>query len=150
MLVFPSRKLNALENIFTNKCKESGDILNSHVDNPFLSFLLSRPFSVFSFSIISFFLDMFCLNSPCFQCPQRGSPPVLGQDQDRRHCVVGQSPPSPPFSAVTCCPLPPPAVLRRYLPSPTRNCLTSWGTSLFIMTASCEFTDEDGLQVTRM
>jgi len=41
----------------------------------------------------------------------------------------------PMFSAVPCCPPSSPAVLCKHLPSPTRRCLTSWGSSSFLMTA---------------
>jgi len=39
------------------------------------------------------------------------------------------------FSAVPCRPLPSPAVLCSYLPSPGRSCLRSWGSSSLLMTA---------------
>jgi len=119
-----------------------------------------------------FFLTVFpCL---CFlQCSQRGSPSVLGQDEDGRHFVVPSRlfqnlpdkleqrtrtddivssptvprrlPPSsavfrcfPLFSAVPYRPPSSPAVLCRHLPSHTRRCLTSWGSSSFVMTAVLE------------
>ena len=134
------------------------------------------------------------------QCSQRGSPSVLGQDEDGRHFVVPsrlfqnlpdkleqrtrmddivssptvphRPPPSPVvprrplwstavfrrlpmfsdvfrcfpmFSDVFRCfppsPIVPPSspgVLCKHLPSPTRRCLTSWGSSSFLMTAGLE------------
>jgi len=134
------------------------------------------------------------------QCSQRGSPSVLGQDEDGRHFVVPsrlfqnlpdrlkqgtrtddivssrpvifrtcptsksqgpgrttlcrppssptvlcRPPPSPAvfrcfpmFSAVPCRPPSSPAALCRDLPSHTRRCLTSWGSSSFVMTAVLE------------
>jgi len=44
----------------------------------------------------------------------------------------------PIFSAFPCRPLSSPAVLCRHLPSHTRRCLTSWGSSSFVMTAVLE------------
>jgi len=44
----------------------------------------------------------------------------------------------PLFSAVPCRPPSSPAVLCRHLPSHTRRCLTSWGSSSFLMTAVLE------------
>jgi len=100
-------------------------------------------------------------SSPCWQ---RGSPSVLGQDQDRRHCVVPCRPPPssvvlycalsssvvlhclPPSSPVfRCFPLfsaiprsPPlfPPVLYSYLRSPGSCWLRSWGSSSLLMTAN--------------
>ena len=100
-------------------------------------------------------------SSPCWQ---RGSPSVLGQDEDGRHCVVPRCPPPssvilycalsssvvlhclPPSSPVfRCFPLfsaiprsPPlsPAVLYSYLRSPGSSCLRSWGSSSLLMTSN--------------
>jgi len=44
----------------------------------------------------------------------------------------------PMFSAVPHRPPSSPAVLCKHLPSPTRRCLTSWGSSSFLMTAVLE------------
>ena len=44
----------------------------------------------------------------------------------------------PLFSAVPCRPPSSPAVLCRHLPSHARRCLTSWGSSSFLMTAVLE------------
>ena len=78
------------------------------------------------------------------------------KDQDGRHCVVPHRPtPSPVvprrplsspavfrcfplFSAVPCRPPSSPAALCRDLPSHTRRCLTSWGSSSFVMRAVLE------------
>jgi len=71
---------------------------------------------------------------------------VRAKDQDGRHCVVPRRPPPssavfrcfPMFSAVPCRPPSSPAVLCRHLPSHTGGCLTSWGSSSFVMTAVLE------------
>jgi len=71
---------------------------------------------------------------------------VRAKDQDGRHCVVPHSPPPssavfrcfPLFSAVPYRPPSSPAVLCRHLPSHTRRCLTSWGSSSFVVTAVLE------------
>jgi len=77
------------------------------------------------------------------QCSQRGSPSVLGPDRGRRDCVV----PSRLFlnlldkyerrtraNDIVSSPAIP-ALLRRHLLSSTQNCLTSWGSSSFIISA---------------
>jgi len=46
-------------------------------------------------------------------------------------------------------PPPPPAVPQRHLPSPTRNCLTSWGSSSFIMTAVLQVPRRGGTELCR-